>query len=99
MSASHEVRAVDPQLQVNGRSRPLGAVGGHVTLLEWLRGLGLTGAKEGCAEGWCAACSVLVPRPAGEDRTSWTAVNACLVPAAGFDGQEVITAEGLGSVG
>lgn len=79
---------------MNGRTRPLGAVGGHVTLLEWLRADGLTGCKEGCAEGECGACSVLVARPDG-DHTRWTAINACLVPAAAYDGQEVVTAEGL----
>ena len=60
---------------------------------------GLTGAKEGCAEGECGACSVLVARPAadGTDATEWTAINSCLVPAASLDGQEVVTAEGLGT--
>ena len=91
---SRQATEVAAHLTVNGRSRPLGDVGGHVTLLEWLRSDGVTGAKEGCAEGECGACSVLVARPDG-DRTRWTAVNACLVPAAGFDGQEVVTAEGL----
>ncbi len=85
-----------PQLMVNGRTRELGEVGGHVTLLEWLRASGLTGSKEGCAEGECGACAVLVARDDGPDRTRWTAINACLVPAAAFDQQEVITAEGLG---
>src|SRR5208282_4230336 len=33
------------------------------------------------------------------DRTRWVAINACLVPAAAFDRQEVITAEGLGRPG
>ena len=51
-----------PQLVVNGRTRELGEVGGHVTLLEWLRADGLTGCKEGCAEGECGACAVLVAR-------------------------------------
>jgi xanthine dehydrogenase small subunit len=80
---------------VNGRTRELGEVGGHVTLLDWLRGSGLTGCKEGCAEGECGACAVLVARDDGRDRTSWVAINACLVPAAAFDQQEVVTAEGL----
>ena len=84
-------------LTVNGRARTLGDVGGHVTLLEWLRSVGLTGCKEGCAEGECGACAVLVNRPDGPGSSRWTAVNACLVPAAGFEGQEVITAEGLGT--
>ena len=88
-----------PQLVVNGRIRELGEVGGHVTLLEWLRADGLTGCKEGCAEGVCGACAVLVARPGGPDRTRWVAVNACLVPAAAFDRQEVVTAEGLGQPG
>ena len=88
---------MEPQVVVNGRSRKLGDVGGHVTLLDWLRDDGLTGSKEGCAEGECGACAVLIARPDGPDRTRWTALNACLVPAAGFDGQEVITVEGIGT--
>ena len=96
----------EPQLVVNGRTCELGEVGGHVTLLEWLRASGLTGAKEGCAEGECGACAVLVARedvrgdgPVDGDRQNrarWVAINACLVPAAAFDQQEVVTAEGLG---
>ena len=88
-----------PQLVVNGRTRELGEVGGHVTLLEWLRADGLTGCKEGCAEGECGACAVLVARPDGPGRARWVAINACLVPAAAFDQQEVVTAEGLGRPG
>ena len=90
---------MEPQLVVNGRTRELGEVGGHVTLLEWLRADGLTGCKEGCAEGECGACAVLVARPDGPDRARWVAINACLVPAAAFDQQEVVTAEGLGEPG
>jgi xanthine dehydrogenase small subunit len=90
---------VEPQLVVNGRTRVLGEVGGHVTLLEWLRADGLTGCKEGCAEGECGACAVLVARPDGASRSCWVAINACLVPAAAFDQQEVVTAEGLGLPG
>ncbi|MGI8946542.1 MAG: xanthine dehydrogenase small subunit [Ornithinimicrobium sp.] len=86
----------NPHVNVNGRPHPLGDVGGHVTLLSWLRECGFTGVKEGCAEGECGACAVLVARPHGDDATCWTAINACLVPAAGMDGQEVVTAEGLG---
>src|SRR5688572_16770457 len=86
----------DPQLIVNGQPRPLAGVPGHTTTLDFLRGIGLTGAKEGCAEGECGACAVLVCRPAGEG-SRWTPINACLVPATSLDGQEVVTAEGLGS--
>ena len=86
---------------VNGTPRDLEGVPLHTNALDFLRGCGLTGAKEGCAEGECGACSVLVARPApdGSEATEWTAINSCLVPAATLDGQEVVTSEGLGSPG
>jgi len=86
-----------PSVTVNGRSVPLDAVAPHTSALDWLRGAGLTGAKEGCAEGECGACSVLVARPGTTTPTEWTPLNACLMPAASLDGQEVVTAEGLGT--
>ncbi|KQV65058.1 xanthine dehydrogenase small subunit [Nocardioides sp. Root122] len=88
----------EAQITVNGQPRPLAGVPVHTNALDLLRGLGLTGAKEGCAEGECGACAVLLARPDGAG-TRWTPVNACLVPAAALDGQEVVTAEGLGSPG
>ncbi|WP_020387452.1 xanthine dehydrogenase small subunit [Kribbella catacumbae] len=84
-------------IKVNGKDAPLTGVPVHTTMLDWLRDRGLTGAKEGCAEGECGACSVLVARPGIDSATEWVAVNACLLPAASLDGQEIITAEGLGS--
>ena len=85
-----------PSITVNGEPRSLTGARVHVTALDFLREQGLTGAKEGCAEGECGACAVLVARPDGK-ATRWTALNACLVPAAALDGQEVVTAEGLGT--
>ncbi len=89
-SGQHEVT-------VNGAARPLAGVDPATTALDFLRAQGLTGAKEGCAEGECGACSVMVARPDGSDASRWTAINACLIPAAVLDGQEVVTAEGLGT--
>ena len=88
-----------PSVSVNGEQRPVVDIEPHVTALEWLRDQGLTGAKEGCAEGECGACSIMVSRPDGEGGTRWTALNACLVPALSLDGQELVTAEGLGAPG
>ena len=87
---------VAAEVIVNGRTTPLGDVPVWTTALDFLREQGLTGCKEGCAEGECGACSVLVARPGVAAPTEWTAINACLVPIASLDGQEVITAEGLG---
>ena len=56
-----------PTVTVNGEQRAVAGVEPHVTALDWLRGQGLTGAKEGCAEGECGACAVLVARPDGAD--------------------------------
>ncbi|TIC89129.1 2Fe-2S iron-sulfur cluster binding domain-containing protein [Nocardioides sp. GY 10113] len=79
---------------VNGEPRTAPARA-HENALDWLRERGLTGAKEGCAEGECGACAVLVARPGIDAPTEWVAVNACLLPAAALAGQEVRTAEGL----
>ncbi|WP_018157894.1 xanthine dehydrogenase small subunit [Demetria terragena] len=81
---------------VNGSARTL-EVTSHTNALDWLRGQGLTGAKEGCAEGECGACAVLVARAGEDGGTTWTPINSCLIPAATLHGQEVVTSEGLGS--
>ena len=87
------------KITVNGRSRSITDVPLHTTALDFLRGCGLTGCKEGCAEGECGACSVLIARPGLSTPTEWVAINACMVPIASLDGQEIVTAEGLGEPG
>ncbi|HEY5222500.1 MAG TPA: FAD binding domain-containing protein [Microbacteriaceae bacterium] len=86
-----------PGVTVNGHQRPFGEVAAHTTALDWLRTRGLTGSKEGCAEGECGACAVMVAGPDGHGGTAWSSVNSCLVPVAALDGQEIVTSEGLGS--
>lgn len=73
-------------LTVNGQ--PVTAeVEADLTLLRFLReNLKLTGTKEGCGQGECGACTVLVNKQA---------VNSCMVPVVAVDGCEVITIEGL----
>ena len=53
---------------------------------------GLTGTKEGCGEGECGACTVLVTGPGGTPES----VCSCLVPFAQVERSEVLTIEGLG---
>ncbi|MFI8766802.1 xanthine dehydrogenase small subunit [Streptomyces sp. NPDC053792] len=90
---------VAARITVNGNEAPIAPAAPHTTVLDFLRERGLTGTKEGCAEGECGACSVLVARPGVNRPTDWVAVNACLVPVAALDGQEIVTSEGLATPG
>jgi len=81
---------VSYELTVNGSAVSL-EVPGMRRLLDALReDLGLTGTKEGCGEGECGACSVIVN---GE------VVDSCLVPVCQVDGASVLTVEGLAPQG
>jgi len=69
------------------------------TLLDHLRyRLRRTGTKEGCAEGDCGACTVLVGEAAG-DGVAWRAVNACILFLPMIDGKAVLTVESLSQGG
>ncbi|MDB6019466.1 MAG: xanthine dehydrogenase, molybdenum binding subunit apoprotein [Pedosphaera sp.] len=67
----------------------------NTTLLEFLRGRGQTGSKEGCAEGDCGACSVAIADRDAHGKPCYRAINSCLVPLPLMAGRDVITVEGV----
>ncbi len=74
------------KLEVNGETHER-EVEPRMTLLDFIRNeLNLTGTKEGCGEGDCGACTVVV---------DGSAVNACLMLAVEADRKEVLTIEGV----
>ena len=65
-----------------------------ITLLDWLRNYHkITGTKEGCAEGDCGACSVIINKKNKEDSKP---INSCLVRLGQVIGSNITTIEGLG---
>jgi xanthine dehydrogenase small subunit len=66
-----------------------------LTVLEYLRTVEkLCGTKEGCAEGDCGACTIVLGEPDGE-RMRYRAINACIMFVPALDGKQVITVEHL----
>jgi xanthine dehydrogenase small subunit len=87
---SRDATAEAVRIRVNGRPIEVTTPGGR-RLLDVLRvDLGLTGTKEGCGEGECGACSVLL---------DGVLVNSCLVPVSQADGCDVSTVERLATDG
>ncbi len=91
-SAETAMRTAAPIYRFTVNDRPVEvAVPGGRRLLDVLRlDLGLTGSKEGCGEGECGACSVLL---------DGDVVDSCLVPVCQVEGRQVRTVEGLATGG
>ncbi|MCG8443275.1 MAG: xanthine dehydrogenase small subunit [Caulobacterales bacterium] len=80
---------------MDGEAHELTGVDPTLTVLNLLRyELRRTGAKEGCAEGDCGACTVALGTLDG-DRVRYEAVNACILFAPVLDGKELVTVESL----
>jgi xanthine dehydrogenase/oxidase len=79
---------------LNGTKVVLDTIDPEVTLLEYLRGIGLTGTKLGCAEGGCGACTVVISQiNPTTGKLYHASVNACLAPLVSVDGKHVITSK------
>jgi xanthine dehydrogenase small subunit len=77
---------------LNGRPQTLPpGTSPSLSLLDWLRASGLTGTKEGCAEGDCGACTAVLEERSG----ARTPVNACLTLLGQLHGRAIRTVEGL----
>ncbi len=83
------------EFRLNGESVRVEDVSPNVTLLEWLRRRGLTGSKEGCAEGDCGACSVAIVDRDARGKRCYRAINSCLVPLPLLAGRDIVTVEGV----
>lgn len=72
----------------------------EVLALDWIRGVaGLKGTKEGCREGDCGACLVLLGGPDAEGCMEWYSATSCTMAMSDLDGRHIITIEGLASAG
>lgn len=81
---------------LNDELRELHSVDPTMTVLQWLRREAqLRGTKEGCAEGDCGACTVVVGRHAAGRRMVYRAVNACILFVPVLDGCQLLTVEHL----
>ena len=67
------------------------------TLLSYLREHRLVGTKEGCGDGDCGACTVVLVGQGADGQGHYQAVNSCLLPVGILGGREIYTVEGISS--
>ena len=82
---------------LNGERVEVPGLAATTTVLEYLREhAGLTGTKEGCAEGDCGACTVLMATWSGDEAPlAFRSINSCIRLLPTIDGCELLTVEGL----
>jgi xanthine dehydrogenase molybdopterin binding subunit/xanthine dehydrogenase small subunit len=83
-------------ITINGAVVEVRDVSSNENLLNFLRRSRLTGSKEGCAEGDCGACSVVLVDHDAAGRPAYRAINSCLALLPSLAGREILTVEGIG---
>ncbi|MGG6294104.1 xanthine dehydrogenase small subunit [Leptolyngbya sp. AN02str] len=84
-----------PTLSINGSVVSLASTPPTMTLLQFLQQSGRTGTKEGCGDGDCGACTVVLVGQDADGQPQYQAVNSCLIPVGALVGRDVITVEGV----
>lgn len=80
---------------LNGEPVEVSELDPNTTLLAFLRQRGLTGTKEGCAEGECGACAVALVRRDAAGKLRYEPVNGCLLLLGSCADQEIVSVEGV----
>ncbi len=87
------------EFTLNGQAVHVADAAVHTTLLQYLRANGRTGSKEGCAEGDCGACTVVLVERDAHGAKTYRAINSCIALLPMMAGREVWTAEGIAQDG
>lgn len=85
----------DLTFTVNGKQLRLQDVPPTRTLLSYLRQQGFVGTKEGCGDGDCGACTVVLIGERADGQPHYQAVNSCLIPVGVLGGRTILTVEGI----
>ncbi|RKH46627.1 xanthine dehydrogenase molybdopterin binding subunit [Corallococcus sicarius] len=84
------------EFRLNGQTVRVDDASPNTTLLDHLRARGLTGTKQGCAEGDCGACTVAMVDQDHRGQKNLRAFNSCIALLPMVAGRELVTVEGVG---
>ncbi|MDB6102421.1 MAG: xdhA [Gammaproteobacteria bacterium] len=101
MNTASTTNSQNVQFVLDGEVVSISSLPPSTTVLEYLRNVAArTGTKEGCAEGDCGACTVVLGELAADGRTiEYRAINSCIRFLPTIDGKELVTVESLQGAG